>query len=86
MPFERVDIERISPKERARIRKERLKWRRREVRHGLIPVREDVRGREKDWWGVEYKVPEERLKGRYLRKELEEEPKPEVPVIEEERE
>ena len=54
---ERLDMERISPKERARIRKERLKWRRREVRHGLIPVREEVRDREKDWWGVEYKVP-----------------------------
>lgn len=79
---ERVNIERISPKERARIRKERLKWRRREVRHGLIPVREDVRGREKDWWGVEYKEPVEGLKGKYLRKELKEEPQPVASEIE----
>ena len=52
-----VDIERLSPKERARIRKERLKWRRREVRHGLKPVCAEVRGREKEWWGIEYQVP-----------------------------
>ncbi len=55
---ERVDVERLTPKERARIRKGRLKWRRREVRHGLKPVREDVRVREKEWWGIEYKEPE----------------------------
>jgi len=58
-----VYMERLSPKERARIRKERLKWRRREVRHGLKPVRENVRGREKEWWGIEYKEPKVEAEG-----------------------
>ncbi len=66
-----VNIDRLSPRERARVRKERLKWRRREIRHVLKPVGEDVRVREKEWWGIDYKVPKSVI-------EKEERPEPEV--------